>query len=252
MTSRRQFFAGSASALLASALPRVARADTKTFPYTEFEQRIARKDFRGMTKDVLPTPCMVVDIDLFDKNLKTMADYAKTAPINLRPHVKVHKSVDVAKRQMALGAIGITAATIAESELMSAGGIKGVLWTKQPASQNNLVRAIALTKHDPTFMFVVDDSVVADWVDQAAAAAKVKCRVAVSVFAGLKRQGIENGQPASRRSSSGLSKLEGKGRQNRLLTIDVQRPLIRTACRSSGRDDPDPGRHQQQDGGSRR
>jgi D-serine deaminase-like pyridoxal phosphate-dependent protein len=104
--------------------------------------------------------------------------------------------VDVAKRQMALGAIGVTAATIAESELMSAGGIKGVLWTKQPASQNNLVRAIALTKHDPTFMFVVDDSVVADWVDQAAAAAKVKCRVAVSVFSGLKRQGIENGQPA--------------------------------------------------------
>jgi len=196
MTSRRQFFAGSASALLASALPRVARADTKTFPYTEFEQRIARKDFRGMTKDVLPTPCMVVDIDLFEKNLKTMADYAKIAPINLRPHVKVHKSVDVAKRQMALGAIGVTAATIAESELMSNAGIKGVLWTKQPASQNNLVRAIALTKHDPTFMFVVDDSVVADWVDQAAAAAKVKCRVAVSVFAGLKRQGIENGQPA--------------------------------------------------------
>ena len=64
---------------------------------------IAKKDFRGMTKDVLPTPCMVVDIDLFEKNLKTMADFAKTAPIQLRPHVKVHKSVDIAKRQMALG-----------------------------------------------------------------------------------------------------------------------------------------------------
>jgi D-serine deaminase-like pyridoxal phosphate-dependent protein len=179
-----------------SALPRVARADTKTFPYAEFEQRIARKDFRGMTKDVLPTPCMVVDIDLFEKNIKTMADHGKQAPIYLRPHVKVHKSVDVAKRQMALGAIGVTTATIAESELMSNGGIKGVLWTKQPASHNNLVRTIALTKRDPNFMFVIDDHVVADWVEQAAAAAKVKCRVAVSVYAGLKRQGIANGQPA--------------------------------------------------------
>src|SRR5258708_7526638 len=196
MTTRRKFFAGSAGALVASALPRIARADTKTFPYTEFEQRIARKDFRGMTKDVLPTPSMVVDIDLFEKNVKTMADYAKTAPINLRPHVKVHKSVDVAKRQVALGAIGMTPALIAESELMSNAGIKGVLWTKPPASQNNLMRAIALTKRDPTFMFVVDDPVVADWVDQAAGAAKVKCRVAVSVFAGMKRQGVENGQPA--------------------------------------------------------
>lgn len=193
MNSRRQFLTASASALLAST---VSHANPKTFPYSEFEQRIAKKNFTGMTKDMLPTPCMVVDIDLFEKNLKTMADYAKTAPIYLRPHVKVHKSVDIAKRQVALGAIGITAATIAESELMSNGGIKGVLWTKQPGSYNNLLRAIALTKKDPTFMFVVDDHDVAARVQEAAAAAKVKARVAVSVYAGLTRQGIANGKPA--------------------------------------------------------
>ncbi|HEU0122188.1 MAG TPA: alanine racemase [Bryobacteraceae bacterium] len=192
MTSRRHFLAAGAGAMIAPAL----RANPKTYPYTEFEQRIARKDFRGMTKDVLPTPCMVVDIDLFEKNLKTMAAYAKSAPIYLRPHVKVHKSVDIAKRQVALGAIGITAATIAESELMSNGGIKGVLWTKQPASTNNIMRAIALTKKDPTFMFVADDAAVVDAVQEAAAAAKVKARVAVSVYAGLTRQGIANGKPA--------------------------------------------------------
>ncbi len=196
MNTRRQFFAAQAGAFLAAAGAGVVRANPKTYPYTEFEQRIARKDFRGMTKDVLPTPCMVVDIDLFEKNLKTMADFAKKAPIQLRPHVKVHKSVDIAKRQVALGAIGITAATIAESELMSNGGIKGVLWTKQPASMNNLLRAVALTKKDPTFMFVVDDHAVLDNVQEAAAAAKVKCRVAVSVYAGLTRQGIANGKPA--------------------------------------------------------
>src|SRR5258708_36947453 len=97
MTTRRKFFAGSAGALLASALPRVARPDTKTFPYTEFEQRIARKDFRGMIKDVLPTPCVVVDIDLFEKNVKTMADYPKTPPIKLRPHANVPTAVHVRK-----------------------------------------------------------------------------------------------------------------------------------------------------------
>jgi len=196
MLTRRQFVATSAGALVASTLPRIARADVKTFPYAEFEQRIARKDFRGMTREMLPTPCMVVDIDLFEKNLKTMADYAKKTQIHLRPHVKVHKSVDVAKRQIALGAIGLTTATIAESELMSNAGIRGVLWTKQPASFNNLVRAIDLTRKDPTFMFVVDDPWVVEKVQEAAAAAKVKARVAVAVFAGLKRQGIENGQPA--------------------------------------------------------
>jgi D-serine deaminase-like pyridoxal phosphate-dependent protein len=196
MFTRRQFVATGAGALVASTLPRLARADVKTFQYAEFEQRIARKDFRGMTKDVLPTPCMVVDIDLFDKNLRAMASYAKKASIHLRPHVKVHKSVDVAKRQIALGAIGLTTATIAESELMSNAGIQGVLWTKQPASFNNLARAIALTRKDPSFMFVVDDPRVVDLVQEAAGAARVRARVAVAVFAGLKRQGIENGQPA--------------------------------------------------------
>jgi 3-hydroxy-D-aspartate aldolase len=213
MTTRRQFLAGSTGSLLACAFPRIARADAKTFPYTEFEQRIARKDFRDITKDVLPTPCMVVDIDLFEKNLKKMMDYGKSAPINLRPHVKVHKSVDIGKRQMALGAVGVTTATMAESELMSAAGIKGVLWTKQPGSHNNVVRTIALTKRDPTFMFVVDDPIVLDWVEQAAAAAKVKCRVAVAVFAGMKRQGIQNGRPAvdlaRRISASKHLQLEG-------------------------------------------
>ena len=193
MYSRRQLLTASASAMFTA---RAVMANPKNYPYSEFEQRIARKDFRGMTKDVLPTPCMVVDIDLFEKNLRTMASYGKSAPIQLRPHVKVHKSVDISRRQMALGAIGVTAATIAESELMSHGGIKGVLWTKQPASTNNLLRAIALTRKDPTFMFVVDDHAVAERVEEAAAAAKVKARVAVSVYAGLTRQGIANGKPA--------------------------------------------------------
>lgn len=195
MTSRRNFLASGAGTLLAGSVARAAKSDS-TFPYAEFEAKIARRDFRDITKDVLPTPCMIVDLDLLEKNLRRMADHCKEAGIALRPHVKVHKSVDIAKRQIALGAIGLTTATIAESELMSAAGIKGVLWTKQPASRNNLIRAIALTKRDPTFMFVVDDPQVLDWVEEAAAAAKVKCRIAVAVFAGMKRQGIENGQPA--------------------------------------------------------
>jgi D-serine deaminase-like pyridoxal phosphate-dependent protein len=191
MTSRRSFLA--AGALVAGSLARAAKPH---FPYTEFEARIAKRDFRDITKDVLPTPCMLVDLDIYERNIRTMADYSKTVGIHLRPHVKVHKSVDIAKRQVALGALGVTTATMAESELMSAAGIKGVLWTKQPVSKNNISRAIALSRKDPTFMFVVDDPMVADWVAEAADAANAKCRVAVSVYAGMVRQGIENGQPA--------------------------------------------------------
>ncbi|HUB34668.1 MAG TPA: alanine racemase [Bryobacteraceae bacterium] len=197
MSSRRDFLAG-AAALSALPVARVWAAKTSgpEFPFAEFEQRIARRDFRGMTKDILPTPAMVVDIDLFQANIRHMADTAKTNGINVRPHVKVHKSVDVAKHQMAHGAIGLTCATIAEAELFSGAGIQGVLWTKQPASVNNVQRAVLLSKKDPTFMFVADDPQVVDWVDEAAAAHDAKLRIAVSVYAGMARQGIDGGQPA--------------------------------------------------------
>src|SRR6266436_3903239 len=156
MTSRRNFLvAGTAAGFLSTAKARAAKTNMSEFPYTELEARIARRDFRDITKDVLPTPCMVVDLDLFEKNVKTMADHCKTTGIHVRPHVKIHKSVDVAKRQIAQGAIGLTCATMAEAELMSGAGIKHVLWTKQPASANNVARAVALSKKDPTFMFVV-------------------------------------------------------------------------------------------------
>lgn len=198
MTSRRDFLMAGAAIAGASTISRVWAAKTTgaEFPFEEFNQRIARCDFRDMTKDILPTPCMVVDIDMFQANIKHMADTAKANGINVRPHVKVHKSVDIAKQQIAHGAIGLTTATIAEAELFSGAGIKGVLWTKQPASINNIQRAVALSKRDPTFMFVADDPLVVDWVEEAAAAHNAKLRVAVSVFAGMARQGIDGGQPA--------------------------------------------------------
>jgi len=159
-------------------------------------ERIARRDFRDITKDMLPTPCLVLDLDLFNANVKQLADTAKANGIQARPHVKVHKSVNVARQQMTDGAIGLSCSTIAEAELFSDAGLKGMLWTKQPVGKNNTQRAIALSKKDPTFLFVSDDAQVLDWVEEAAAANKAKVRILVSVYAGLARQGVEAGEPA--------------------------------------------------------
>jgi D-serine deaminase-like pyridoxal phosphate-dependent protein len=214
MRSRRNFLmAGAAASAFSVARVWAAKTNDTAFPYDEFEARIARRDFRDMTKDVLPTPAMIVDLELFQQNLKQMAEQARSTGIHVRPHVKVHKSVDVARHQIAQGAIGLTCATIAEAELFSGAGIQNVLWTKQPASVNNIQRAVALSKKDPTFMFVADDPQVVDWVEEAAAARNTKLRIAVSVYAGMVRQGIENGQPAvdlaQRIAGSKHSQLEG-------------------------------------------
>ena len=71
---------------------------------------------------------------MFNANVKHMAETAKANGINVRPHVKVHKSVDVAKHQIAAGAIGLTCATIAEAELFSGAGIKGSCGPSSPSA----------------------------------------------------------------------------------------------------------------------
>jgi len=198
MTSRRQFLSTAAAISLATAARSKAARTTSSaeYPVTELEARIAKRDFRDLTKDLLPTPCMVVDLEMFNANVQHMAETAKANGINVRPHVKIHKSVDVAKRQIAAGAIGLTCATIAEAELFSGVGIQGVLWTKQPVGFNNIQRAVALAKKDPTFMLVTDDAQVVDWLEAAAAAHNAKLKILVSVYAGMTRQGIDGGQSA--------------------------------------------------------
>lgn len=156
----------------------------------------SRIEHKELYKEDLPTPCMIVDQDIFEKNLRTMSEHCKATGIHLRGHVKVHKSPDVSKRQIALGSIGVTCATIAECELMANSGVKGVLLTRQATSKNNIARVIALAKREPTFGTVVDDPLSAEWLQEAAAREGVKVRTAVDVYAGLTRHGIAAGDEA--------------------------------------------------------
>ena len=139
---------------------------------------------------------MIVDQEIFDKNLRTMAEHCRKTGVHLRGHVKVHKSPEISRRQVALGSIGVTCATVAECELMAQSGIKGILLTRQPASKNNINRVIALAKREPTFATVVDDPLAAEWLQDAAENQGVKLKTVVDVYAGLTRHGIEAGEPA--------------------------------------------------------
>src|SRR5262245_61619852 len=127
--------------LLASALAAPVFA-AKPFRYADIEAKIAKRDFSGITKEDLPTPAMVVDLPTFERNLKAMAAYTKANGIDLRAHCKIHKSTNIAKRQVALGSLGITCATVAEAELMVGAGIPNVLYSSQPAGKNKISRAI--------------------------------------------------------------------------------------------------------------
>ncbi len=192
MLSRRNFVAAS-SVVLSGAASSAAGTSSR---FADLESRLARRDLKGISKEDLPTPCMVVDQEIFESNIKKMADHCSKTGIHLRAHVKVHKSTEIARRQIALGAIGLTCATVAECELMAHAGFSGILLTRQPTSKNNIERVIALAKRDATFGTVVDDPQAATWLQSAAAGENVKLRTVVDVFAGLTRHGIEAGRPA--------------------------------------------------------
>lgn len=66
----------------------------------------------------LDTPALVVDLDIMEGNLRRMADYAAQHQLRLRPHTKTHKSPRLARRQMELGAVGLTVAKPGEAEVM--------------------------------------------------------------------------------------------------------------------------------------
>jgi D-serine deaminase-like pyridoxal phosphate-dependent protein len=185
MTNRREFLS---IALSASAL--------NAAKYTHIQERIAKRNFEGLTRDDLPTPSMILDIDAFERNVQRMADHSRATGLELRAHVKIHKSVDVSKRQIAAGARGVCCATVAECELMAAAGIPNILQTAQPAGREKIARAIALARKHPSFTCVTDDLAVARQLEEAAAAEKVKLNMLVDVFAGLTRQGCQPGETA--------------------------------------------------------
>lgn len=72
----------------------------------------------------LDTPVVIVDVDLVNANIERMAAAMRQRGVALRPHAKTHKSLAVARRQLAAGAVGLTVATIGEAEVFADGGIE--------------------------------------------------------------------------------------------------------------------------------
>jgi D-serine deaminase-like pyridoxal phosphate-dependent protein len=90
------------------------------------------------------TPALLLDLDVMEKNISRMADIARRGGVNLRPHIKTHKSLPIAHRQLVRGALGVTVATLAEAELMAQGGIQDILLAYPPVGSLKLARLLDL------------------------------------------------------------------------------------------------------------
>ena len=108
---------------LAATAPTILSAKSHGYTPTEIDTRLTNG--KTITKADLVTPALLLDLDALDANIAKLAAHAKAAKINLRPHGKTHKCVEIARRQMQAGAIGLCAATIREAEAFAAHDLSG-------------------------------------------------------------------------------------------------------------------------------
>ena len=112
----------------------------------------------GMDEADIQTPCLILDLDALEANIKKMGDYAKAHGMRHRVHGKMHKSVDVAKLQERLGgAIGVCCQKVSEAEVFARGGIKDVLVSNQVRDPRKLDRLAQLPKLGARIIVCVDD-----------------------------------------------------------------------------------------------
>jgi D-serine deaminase-like pyridoxal phosphate-dependent protein len=140
----------------------------------------------------IDTPALVVDLDVFERNLHRVAGYARQHGLRLRPHTKTHKSIRLAQRQLQAGAIGLTVAKVSEAEVMLGAGPADLLVAFPIIGRAKLERLMQVARR--TRVTVALDSVfAARQLSEAARAAQLEIGVLAEVDVGLGRVGVAPG-----------------------------------------------------------
>ena len=163
----------------------------------------------------LNTPVLILDRGALDRNIAALAGLAAARGVGLRPHAKTHKSVDIARRQLDAGALGVCCAKIGEAEALADGGVTGILITSPVAAPRAIERLAALARRAERLMVVVDHPAVARRIDAALAETGAALDVILDIDPGLARTGVASAEAAVAlaRAISGLPRLNWRGVQ---------------------------------------
>ena len=156
----------------------------------------AEVDVSELTKANILTPALVVDLAAFEANIKAMAEHCRQAGCGFRPHAKTHKCPEIARRQIAAGALGICVATVAEAEAIAAADISGILLTSPIVDTGKINRMIELIRRGGNVMLAVGHERESSLLAEAAEAAKVEIDLLIDLDVGDKRTGSLPGTPA--------------------------------------------------------
>jgi D-serine deaminase-like pyridoxal phosphate-dependent protein len=151
-------------------------------------------DVIGREIGALPTPTLLLDRAALERNVAAMAEFAR-GTVDVRPHAKIHKCVEIARLQLAAGAIGSTAATVFEAAGLVRGGIPEVLIANEVVAGDALA-LVAQLAGEAALIVAVDDVRGVDLLSRAAAAAGTEVGVLVDVDVGMGRGGVRSADEA--------------------------------------------------------
>jgi 3-hydroxy-D-aspartate aldolase len=141
----------------------------------------------GMRVDDIQTPCLILDLDALERNLRKMGEYAKAHNIRLRAHAKMHKSVDVFRLQEKIGgASGVCCQKVSEAEVFARAGIKDILVSNQVRDPNKIDRLAKLPQLGSRILVCVDDLANVAELSEAATrnGTTIECLIEVDCGAG--------------------------------------------------------------------
>ena len=149
----------------------------------------------GRARHDVETPALILDLDVARRNIAEMARRVGTMPVKLRPHVKLHKSPQIARMQMDAGAIGVSTATVWEAIVMARAGIPNILIANQVVGKGKLA-ALADAAHLTLITVAVDDARNLDDLSAAAQAAGSQIGVLIEIDTGMNRSGTRSEEEA--------------------------------------------------------
>ena len=149
----------------------------------------------GNPLSAVDTPALVLDLDAFERNLQRMADATRGSNVRLRAHAKSHKCPDIARRQVALGAVGICCQKVSEAAVFAQAGIADILITNQVIGEAKLRHLVQLARK-ARIGVLVDDARQIPPLAAAASGHGVMLDVYVEVNVGADRCGVATGDAA--------------------------------------------------------
>jgi D-serine deaminase-like pyridoxal phosphate-dependent protein len=156
----------------------------------------SHKSAIGRGRQELTTPALVLDLEILRRNIATMAEWTKIHA-KIRPHTKVHKCAEIARQQIAAGAIGITTATVWEAAAMAQAGFNNILIANEVAGEEKL-SLLASVARGRNLLVGVDDPDGAKALSLAVERAGSQIEVLLEIDIGLRRGGVRKDEIALR------------------------------------------------------